>query len=648
MANNPIEDIKKSNESNKQDMESFDINTNRYNTYLQKLWEISALLDKDLNKTELNQAMNKLVEEMWNTDNELDWKIKYLIGRLNTAWIDEIPGIKNEIQSTIEEKIKKTDKIKKEYENEKNWTKKTAHEFVQHEKNISKFNSYEMEEYESGLKVEIKDLNGEIMQVANKLSKNDNDFWENTFPNWIDSEEYMKNKNDIDNALEMTYKSITETIQYIENFSDSDDLTMHLPWIDDEEWTITFKNKADKLFYCKMFLETLKKWLNDINDKWWIWIKILAWMGILAIVWWVIIWKIPYVKMAYMGFNCASWVLKKTPLIKKLAAKIPKLEVKNETGTTNSSTGVRVEKKWDFITRERALEMVEQFEKKYLEPIKDANDYDKLNLEIEKLKKFINNWGLDKAKEIQLWEMLWYLETNNELPTNLRGKVADKVKEKTRSTTDWHNNKWIRERAKEGAWKFVQEKIAWKKPIVVPRIDEIKSHKGVKDFVNELWKAEEKIIVRFGWEDIEVTKDLKNLLSDIEEGRNEFKIVEKAEWLKNLYDASVAEKDRLELELKKDPKSPSNKESLSSINREILRLRTEFIGLELDELDISKFDAVTEKKALWADLDLKLKKIKTKIKWATIIDFWKIDTKLKSKEIDKIIKRLIEALKEIK
>jgi hypothetical protein len=39
----------------------------------------------------------------------------------------------------------------------------------------------------------------------------------------------MKNKNDIENALEMTHKAIQETINYVKSASVSDDLKIQLP-----------------------------------------------------------------------------------------------------------------------------------------------------------------------------------------------------------------------------------------------------------------------------------------------------------------------------------------------------------------------------------------------------------------------------------
>ena len=614
------------------------VNPKNYENYQKTLNSLSKILKNDASTTDLKHSLTALLEEIklsdWKVDHSIEYNIQNIIGEGDIAIVEEY--IKK-MQTEILSEQTKLESIKAEYEKEKKWIInewKQAHQVLYHTEQLSSLSVEELKDYEDSLSVEIKDSINDIRKIAQEARKKDPHFWDNLL--WW--EDYMESMDDKDNAEELTFKAINETINYINSFVNSNSLEMSLPW---NVWNITFKNKADKLFYSKTFLDTLKTWVDDEHNS----ISFLK----IWLIWWSVAWGFLLIHKIFKSLNPITAALN---FWKKIFSKWKwKTETSNETKVDTSSetkadttSKEKVEKSSKYVSREKMKSYVKKVEEKYLEKgfsndptLKELNEqkYNSMSNEIRKLKNAIKEWKFDKLSKLQFWEILNHLATNRYLPKNIIWKFWDYTAEKI-----WNN-----------IWDYARSKIEkWANPIKINNERNI-NIKRVVDFLEELWKKENKIAIDFWWETIEVKESVKMDLQKIEENFKQIEKLEKVEDLK--IELGSAEKDLKIIEgnkkltpaiIGKNLNNPTFENILKNESakiKEIKNIKLEYAKMRLWST-IEKIDIQTEINLLTTEIDKSIIEVETKLNTKTIGRIW---TKANISRFKSIQKAIIKALK---
>ena len=664
-----IQNIIDKNQQNISTLSNTWFDTIKYDNYLKNLEDIKTLIINDKNNPKLRFQILSLLEGIVGIDNTTDSYISWLKYSLENVSLSDIDLIISKLWIDIDTQISKVNSIKTTYENEKALATKTTNRVATHLKNLNKINSVqEFNDYVQTLKAQNKWEYKELINNINELAWEDSEHWES----WLDFlwEDYMSSEIDKEEIEKMTIKALNETANFLSNEMNNSNLQITLPETNE---MFEFANLADKQMFINIMLRTLNSGISEDLKNW---LGFLLWTIWIWIMWVWGLWILVLLKKPTLFISKGIlWLLKKIPLLGTLIKKIhlPKFFKKskwnsNESTSTESSTKntteAKVETKWDFMTRNRALEMISQFEKKHIDIIAEWDaKYDKLSFEIEKLKAFINNWKLDKAQEIQLWELLNYLNKNEELPSKQRSKFAEKVTEKTKSSKEWHD-KTLKEKIKEWTWEKIWKRVAWKNTIIIPKIDEIKDQRKIKDFLKKLWTPEEKISITFNWENIEINWEFERLLSELESKEAEIQTIEKAEWEKRLYERLKQNQSKIELQLnnlestietsdskwnkssKTNPAYITAQTQLETNNNKIEVLIEKFNDFDL--WDIENFNSDTEKTKIWNEINTKIDEIKTEMWTKTNTSKILQLTDFKSKRIKEIKWNILRALKKIK
>ena len=437
----------------------------------------------------------------------------------------------------------------------------------------------------------------------------------------------MESMDDDDNAEELTFKAINETINYINSFVNSDSLEMSLPW---NVWNITFKNKADKLFYAKTFLETLKTWVDDEHNS----ISFLK----IWLIWWSVAWGFLLIHKIFKSLNPIAAALN---FWKKIFSKW-KTETSSET-KWETTTETKVEKSSEYVSREKMESYVQKVEEKYLSK-QTAKNHNKMFVAIKSLKRTIASWKLDKITEIQFWTIIEHLAKKNTLPRNISWNFADFLKGKI---WDWNIvNDYIWEKVKTTTE-------VWKDGIKIDNERKI-DIKKTRDFLDKLWSAEEKFTVEFWWETIEVKESIVTDLEKIESKWEVLKELEKGKNLQNklkLLDAELSdiktEIGTLDKTLTKwkntipNPDYTSIKWRQTKVLEAISKINADYIELWLT-WDIKTIDIETKINTVTTEIDTSINKIKSELKSKTIAKIWTIKT---SSRVRGIQKAIIKAIK---